>query len=255
MKTVTIGNKQFSKIICGTNAFYARSHFSSARDHEYGTRFTDNYIEKTINFCIDNGVNCVETSANERIWDIINRIHAEKQLLTIGSTRIDETSPMKSHQAKLEFLIDKRADMCVIHSQFVERPSSINEIKGLQHLIDKIREAGLLVGISAHQISIIELCEKKYLIDAYLFPLNSTGFVYPGYKGKESVSDRISTVKSIEKPFILMKTLAAGRIPPEDGLRFALENSKESDIIITMVIIMGIIFQVTMDFITKKLTQ
>ena len=57
--------------------------------------------------------------------------------------------------------------MCVIHSQFVERPSSMKEIKGLQKLIDKIRESGLLVGISAHQISIIELCEKKYDIDFF----------------------------------------------------------------------------------------
>ena len=231
MKKVTIGHQLFSKLICGTNAIHARSHFSSARDHEYRNRFTDNYIEETINFCIDNGVNCVETSASERIWNIFDRIKTEKNLLTIGSTRIDKTSSMKSHQVKMKFLIEKRADMCVIHSQFVERPTSINEIKGLQRMIDRIRQAGLLVGVSAHSISIIELCEKKYDIDAYLFPLNFTGFVYPGYKGNESVSDRIATVKGIEKPFILMKTLAAGRIPPEDGLCFALENSKESDII------------------------
>lgn len=231
MKTVTIGNKQFSKMICGTNAIYARSHFSTARDNEYKARFTDNYIEEMINFCIDNGVNCVETSANERIWNIFNRIQSKKNFLIIGSTRIDDTSLMKSHQGKLNFLIEKRVDMCVVHSQFVERPTSIYEIKGLQRLIDKIRDSGLLVGISAHQISIIELCEKKYDIDAYLFPLNSTSFVYPGYKDKESVSDRIATVKGIEKPFILMKTLAAGRIPPEEGLSFVLDNSKESDII------------------------
>ncbi len=198
---------------------------------EYKTRFTDNYVEDTINFCIDNGVNCIETSANERIWNIFDRIRTEKNFLTIGSTRIDDTSSIKSHQGKLNFLIEKRADMCVVHSQFLDRPTSINEIKGLQRLIDKIRDSGLLVGLSVHQISIIELCEKKYNIDAYLFPLNSTGFVYPGYKGNESVNDRIATVKGIEKPFILMKTLAAGRIPPEEGLSFVLENSKESDII------------------------
>ena len=202
MKTVTIGDKQFSKMICGTNAIYARSHFSIARDQEYRGRFTDDYLEETINFCIDNGINSVETSANERIWDIFDRIRIEKNLLTIGSTRIDDTSLLKSHQAKLKFLIEKRADMCVIHSQFVERPTSNNEIKGLQRLIDKIRESDLLVGISAHQILTIELCEKKYNIDAYLFPLNSTGFVYPGYKGNESASDRIATVKGINKPFI-----------------------------------------------------
>jgi hypothetical protein len=231
MNTVRIGNKSFSKIICGTNAFYARSHFSDARDSEYKTRFTDDYIENTINYCIDNGINTVETSANERIWNIFEKIRENKNLLTIGSTRVDETSQVKSHQAKLKFLINNKSDICVIHSQFIERPTSINEIKGLQKLIDKIRGANLIVGVSAHKISVIELCEKKYDIDTYLFPLNPTGFVYPGYDGKESANDRISLVKNTEKPFILMKTLGAGRIPPTEGLYFALENSKKSDAI------------------------
>lgn len=231
MKTVSIGNKQFSKLICGTNAFYARSHFSHARDCEYKARFTDNYIEKVINFCIDNGVNAIETSANERIWNIFDKIGRNGELLKIGSTRIDETSTMKSHQEKLKYLIDRKADVCVIHAQYVERPSSIDEIKGLQKLIDKIRESNLLVGISAHRISTVELCEKKYDIDTYLFPMNSTGFVYPNYDGGESVKDRISIVKNTAKPFILMKTLAAGRIAPSEGVQFALENSKKIDII------------------------
>jgi len=70
MKTIDIGNKQFSKIVCGTNAFYARSHFSDARDSEYKARFTDSYTENTINYCLDNGINTVETSANEKTWNI-----------------------------------------------------------------------------------------------------------------------------------------------------------------------------------------
>ena len=57
------------------------------------------------------------------------------------------------------------------------------------------------------------------------------GFVYPGYEGKESVAERIETIKNTPKPFVLMKTLGAGRIPPVDGLLFALENSKDTDII------------------------
>jgi hypothetical protein len=35
----------------------------------------------------------------------------------------------------------------------------------------------------------------------------------------------------VDKPFIIMKTLAAGRIPPSDGLRFVLDNIKANDII------------------------
>jgi len=218
-------------MICGTNAFYGYSHFSDARNKEYIQRFSDDYIKKTIKFCIDNGINSIESSANERIQNIINEIRKESDINFIGTTRIDETSTMKSHQVKLKYLLDNKSDICIIHSQFVDRPNSAQEIKGLQTLIDEIHKSGLLAGISTHKNSTIELCEKQYDIDVYLYPMNMLGFVYPGYEGKETVKERVELIKSVDKPFIIMKTLAAGRIPPSDGLRFVLDNIKENDII------------------------
>ena len=231
MNKVVLGDKEYSKIVCGTNAFYGRSHFSSARDNEYKNRFTNDYIKKTIKYCIDNGINAIETSANERIQKIINELRNECDINYIGSTRIDETSEMKSHHSKLKYLIENEADICYIHSQYVDRPNSGGEIKGLQSMIDKIHRAGLLAGISTHKSSTIELCEKMYDLDIYLYPMNMLGFVYPGYEGNETVKDRLELIRNTDKNFIIMKTLAAGRISPLDGLKFALDNIKDGDII------------------------
>lgn len=231
MKKIKIGNKYFSKIIVGTNAFYGHSHFSDARDTEYKKRFSDEYIRNVINLCLNKGVNSIETCANERIINIIDDLKKEKKINLIGTTRIDETSEMKSHQLKLKYLIDNNADICVIHSQYVDRPNSSGEIKGLQSMIDEIHSAGLLAGISAHKNSTVELCEKKYEIDVYLYPFNMLGFVYPGYNGNETFKERLDLIKNINKPFIVMKSLAAGRIPPEEGLKFVLDSIKDRDII------------------------
>ena len=234
MEKISIGGILFSKVVCGTNAFYGRSHFSKARDNEYSTRCDDEYIKSMLIRCMDFGVNAIETSANERIRQIVMELRAQYQrpLYLIENTRVDKTSEMKSHQEKFKFLIENRSDICVIHSQFVDRPRKTEEIKGLKRLIQKIHEAGLITGISTHRNSTIELCEKQeYGVDVYLFPLNETGFVYPGYDGNESVAERIRIIQNTPKPFILMKTLGAGRIPPIDGLQFALENCKSSDII------------------------
>lgn len=234
MEKVSIDGTLFSKVVCGTNAFYGRSHFSKTRDVEYSTRCNDEYIKRMLVRCMDFGVNAIESSANERIQQIITDLRAQYQtpLYLIGNTRVDKTSEMKSHQEKFKFLIENRSDICVIHSQFVDRPRKTEEIKGLKRLIQKIHEAGLIAGISTHSNSTIELCEKQeYGVDVYLFPLNETGFVYPGYDGNESVAERIRIIQNTPKPFILMKTLGAGRIPPIDGLQFALENCKSSDII------------------------
>ena len=234
MKQISIKGKYFSKVVCGTNPFYGSSHFSKARDIEYLTRCDDEYIKKVITRCLELGVNTVESSANERIHQILSDLRESfgTPIHFIGSTRIDKTSQMKNHQEKLKFLIENKADICVIHAQFVDRQRNTNEIKGLKRFVQQIHNAGLIAGISTHKASTIELCEKyDYGIDTYLFPLNKTGFVYPGYEGNESVGERIGIIQSTPKPFILMKTLGAGRIPPTEGLQFILENSKQSDII------------------------
>ncbi len=150
----------------------------------------------------------------------------------VGSTRIDEISPLKSHPEKLAFLIEQRAAICVVHAQFVDRPRRGDSIGGLKPLIEKIHEAGLLAGISTHQVATVELCEEQdYGIDTYLFPLNLSGFVYPGYTGTETVQERIDVIRNTPKPFILIKTLGAGRIPPDEGLQFIAENAKPDDLV------------------------
>ncbi len=233
MKTVSINGRDFSKVVLGTNAIYGRSHFSDARSKEYEKRCTDEYVALLIETCVRSGVNAVESSANENIQRIISDLRRKlsQPIRFIGNTRKDATSAM-GHGEKFRYLIENESDICVVHAQFVDRPRRENEIKGLQKLIRDIHAAGLIAGISTHRISTVEFCEERdYGVDVYLFPLNELGFVYPGYEGKETVAERIETIKNTPKPFVLMKTLGAGRIPPDAGLRFALENSKDSDII------------------------
>jgi len=234
VKQVAIGNLTFSKILCGSNSFWGHSHFSEARNAEYLGRFDNEMIERTIQRCISLGINTVESCANERIISILLRLRETnpEPIHFVGSTRIDETSDMKSHQQKLSFLIDNRAAVCVVHAQYADRPRKGDSIGGLDRLIDKIHDAGLLAGISTHRVETVELCERQdYGVDTYLFPLNLSGFVYPGYGGTETVQERIDVVRNTPKPFILIKTLGAGRIPPDEGLQFIAENAKTNDLV------------------------
>lgn len=232
MKMIDIQGRRFSKVICGSNPFYGHSHFSEARNKEYLDRFNDIYIRDIIGKCLSKGINTVESCANERIWEIISSFKSDNEIRFIGTSRIDETSPIKSHQQKIQFLIEIKADVCVIHAQFTDRQRKTEDIKGLKELIDKIHAHNLLAGISTHMISTVEQSEKlKYGVDLYLFPLNLAGIVYPGYKGNESVEERIKLIQQTQKPFIIMKSLASGRIPPQEGLPFVLDNIKENDLI------------------------
>jgi len=188
-----------------------------------------------LNRCVELGINTIESSANERIWNILCKLRdtTHEAIHFIGSTRIDATSEvMRTHAQKLSFLIQNRAEICIIHAQYVDRPRENDKIVGLDKLVDEIHEAGLLAGISTHRIDTVDLCEKKNIgIDVYLFPLNLFGFVYPGYEGNETVQQRVDLIRSVPKPFILIKVLGAGRIPPDEGLQFIAENSKPTDLV------------------------
>jgi hypothetical protein len=234
MKTVRIGQHDFSRVLLGTNAAYGRSHFSAARDAEYRARFDAAAIDRLVQRAVELGVNTVESSANEQIDAVLAAVRARSRspVHFVGSTRIDETSAVKSHHRKLERLIARRAEVCVIHAQFVDRAGNADGIAGLEAMLEKVHQAGLLAGISTHRVATVELCEKRgYAIDTYLFPLNLTGFVYPGYVGTETVQARIDLVRGVPKPFILMKTLGAGRIPPAEGLAFVAAQAKPNDVI------------------------
>lgn len=233
MKNILIKNKSFSKIICGTNAFYGRSHFSNARDFEYRNRFNNEYIEKMLVKCSELGINTIESSANENIINIKNNLVKKNISFNfIGSTRIDETSQMKSHNEKLSFLINNKSDICLVHAQCIDKYHKLNKINGLKEMIDEIHGNGLIAGITTHYVDIIKICEDNdYNIDVYLFPLNLTGFVYPDFKSNDTIEERIKIIQNVNKTFIIMKALAAGRIPPEEGLKFVFENIKEKDIL------------------------
>ena len=234
MKQTMIGSTRFSKVLCGSNAFWGHSHFSEARNAEYRSRFSDEMIARVIQRCLDLGVNTVESCVNERIVSILSKLREQRAeaIRFVGSTRIDETSPVQSHQEKLARLIAIRADVCVIHAQFVDRPGKGARLDGVKQMAAQIHAAGLLAGISTHRVETVEQCEKEDCgIDTYLFPLNLSGFVYPGYLGRETVQERVNLVRSVAKPFILIKSLGAGRIPPAEGLAFIAENAKSNDLI------------------------
>lgn len=236
VKQIAVGRLKLSKVVCGSNPFYGHSHFSEARNAEYLNRFDDEAIERIIRRCLASGVNAVESSANKRIISILSKVRDghPSPVHFVGSTRIDETSKMKSHRQKLSFLIEHRADICVVHAQYVDRPREGGDsLNGLPDFVGKIHEAGLLAGISSHRVETIQLCERLDCgIDVYVFPLNMSGFVYPGYDGDETPQQRIDLVRSVAKPFILIKTLGAGRIPPTEALPFVLENSKPNDLLL-----------------------
>jgi hypothetical protein len=128
MRKVNVSGVPMSRLVCGSNPFNARSHFSCARDAEYAARFSDDAVVQLLERALELGLDTYENSASERAWDVVSRLRRVGSVHFIGSTRIDDTSSMRSHAQKLRFLIERRAELCVIHAQHVERERPGGEI-------------------------------------------------------------------------------------------------------------------------------
>jgi hypothetical protein len=64
MKRVSLGGVEMSRLVCGSNAFNARSHFSEARDAEYAARFDDETAVGGAGPGADLGLDTYENSAS-----------------------------------------------------------------------------------------------------------------------------------------------------------------------------------------------
>ncbi|MBT4822427.1 MAG: hypothetical protein HON70_42355 [Lentisphaerae bacterium] len=234
MEYVRIGNCDVSRIVCGTNPILGRSDLSKARMEHYRSHFTDKNVVDLICKCAEYGINTIETSVSDRMFGISDcverRIGAKMRMIT--STRIDCSSDVKSHTLKCRMGIDRKSEAILVHDQQASQKPRNGEIPGLNRLLDMIHEAGIVAGISCHDARVVEFCEKHHpSIDVYLFPLNKNNHIYRGHCNSDSVEDRIDLINGIDKTFIIMKTLGAGRIPPDEALPFVLENIKDGDIL------------------------
>ena len=79
-----------------------------------------------------------------------------------------------------------------------------------------------LVSIALICLSLLTMIFSKQVVQYILAP---------GFEGTDTVQERINLVRNTPKPFILIKTLGAGRIPPSEGLAFIAAHAKPNDLI------------------------
>ena len=87
----------------------------------------------------------------------------------------------------------------------------------IRFLLDKIKETGSSAGLATHRPlrTLNWLYERELDFDVIMVPLNRAGLFMDG-----EVERVAEALKGLGKPVIAKKTLAAGRLPPEEALRY-----------------------------------
>lgn len=236
-----IGKVKISRIICGGNLIGGYAH---SRDLTYVSSllkhyFTDEKIIETLQICEENGINTIITGSGSA--ELLKKYREERggQIQWIAQC-VAQTNDLTGDVKKAidagavgAFLIGNIGDLWIRN----ERTDLVGKI------VDFIKDNGIIAGVGGHNLGTPMACEKAGLnTDFYMKTHHSTNYwskrkpdqnkdVIDNYSvdnyWDKHPEETVEFMKTMEKPWIAYKVLAAGAVHPRDGFKFAFENGAD----------------------------
>jgi hypothetical protein len=260
--TGRIGNVTFSRLIAGGNPFSGWSH---SRDLKYISELfkaysTDEKILQTLEMYEENGINTILAGGVrvlDRYW---NERGGKIQWIAQTHPKVNDLT------TDIKRAIDKGAVAAYIQGGIGDKWVKNNRLDLIAKTIEFIKQNGIPAGIGGHSIEVPIACEEVGIeADFYMKTLHHGNYwsVTPKEERIEWNVDSFSPndhdniwaldpertiefMKTVDKPWIAFKTLAAGAIRPSEGFKYAFDNGADF-------ICVGMFdFQVTEDVIIAK---
>jgi hypothetical protein len=244
-----IGNVQISRLICGSNPIIGSAHerdliYIAALMRHY---FTDHRIMDLWQTCEKCGINTMigpvdspHAFGGDPTLQVYRRYLAERR----GKIQwIAQTYPSDGDlTSSIRKAVDNGAIGAFIQGNIAERWVRLNRIDQFAKAIELIKNNSLIAGCACHVLEVARVLEKAAIeLDFYMKTLHSDNYWSATPKAerpKEGLprhdnmwctwpEETVEFMKSVKKPWIAFKVLAAGAIHPRDGFRFAFENGAD----------------------------
>lgn len=245
-----IGNVEISRLICGGNLIngYAHSrdliYVSSLLNHY----FTDEKVIETWQTCEERGINTAIANVRggkgdnivENTVGVLNKYWNERggkiQWIAQINPSVDDLT------SSIQQAIDNGAVGAFIQGGVADKLVRDGHIDIIGKAVDFIKQNGLIAGVGGHDLQTPMACEKAGIKpDFYMKTLHSTNYwsTRQPDQDKDVVDDKkdnywdkypektIEFMKTVERPWIAYKVLAAGAIHPRDGFKYAFENGAD----------------------------
>jgi hypothetical protein len=249
LPTGKIGNVKISRIICGGNLING---FAHARDLIYVSSllrhyFTDEKIIETWQRCEENGINTMVSTVNSPYANgndptirVINKYRDERG----GKIQwIAQCFPQSNDlTGRVKIAVDNGAVGAFIQGEIGDRWVKYRRVDLIAKVIEFIKNNGLIAGVACHDLEVPMTLEKEGVgVDFYMKTLHHDKYFTAPPKDQRPETglpnndcmwciDSAKTVdfmKSVSKPWIAYKVLAAGAIHPRDGFKFAFESGAD----------------------------
>jgi len=246
-----IGKLKISRIICGGNLINGYAH---SRDLIYvsellGHYFTDEKVIETWQISEENGINTAIANVRggkgdeqiENTVRILNKYWNERggriQWIAQTNPQVDDLT------SSIQKAIDNGAVGAFVQGGVGDTFIKNGHVDLLGKVIEFIKQNGLIAGIGGHNLRTPMACEKAGIEpDFYMKTLHSTNYWssrrpdqnldvidnynMDNYWDKEP-EKTVEFMRTVKKPWIAYKVLAAGAVHPRDGFKYAFENGAD----------------------------
>jgi hypothetical protein len=233
-----IGKLEISRLILGGNLL---THYTHSRDLKYVYRLaahynTDEKILETLALAEKHGVNTVSMHNPPHPMSLLRRYRKERG----GRIQwiICPTAPVEPGLAKyrqqVEELLQDGCEAIYLWGVHADSLVAQGKIDLLAAAVELPRRLGVPSGVGAHALEVVQACERHGVpVDFYIKTFHHHNYPtgpkpdqikapyseYPGY-WCANPKETAEFMRTVNKPWIAFKTMAAGAIPPQNAFRY-----------------------------------
>jgi len=226
---VMIEDRAFSRVILGHNPFLGYSYYSEALSAYYAEKFSDpQRIEEVIRAGIGAGVRGMMLSLDSPRAELI--VTALTRACQATGVQIPVIAILGAGFDQLRDVLRRvNAQVGVLHGQITDalyRKSTRDFAPEFAEHMARMRVMGLVPGASTHNAGETVPAMADYEVAVVNTPVNRIG-----WRMCPCPEDALRALVNTDKKVIAMKPLAMGRVPPAEGMEYALARP-EVDIVL-----------------------
>jgi len=240
-----IGNLRVSRVLLGGNLL---THYTHSRDLKYVYNLTAHYnteekIFETMALAEAHGINTLSIHNPPGIVDMLKKYrlrHGGKIQWIICSIAAVEPG-MKAYSDDVKALLDEGTDAIYLWGVHSDRLIAEGKVDLIRQAVEIAKDHGVPSGVGAHDLRVVMECEKRKIpADFYIKTFHHHNYPsapkphelkgayneVPGYWCRNP-QETAEFMKTVGKPWIAFKVMAAGAIPPQDAFKYVIENGAD----------------------------
>lgn len=235
MDYVEIGGLRVSRFIIGGNPFSGFSHQTIEMNREMVRYFTTARIKETLRNAEALGVNTHLGRADHHIMRVLLEYWDEGGQIQWFAQTCPEVGDVRRG---IQNAIDGGAKACYLHGGMMDFLYANGDLDGAPDAIAQIHDAGMPAGIAAHNPEVIAWARDHLRVDFFMCchynieRRDEHAEHRPGSPERYDAEDRdamMAVVRTLDKPAIHYKVLAAGRNRPEEAFAYLAAHMRAND--------------------------